>query len=521
MDNDDNIDVAQVADPPIAEVGEQPLHVDADVVLSADHVPPSSPDRGRHRTRTTSGRSSRAGSTKNKSRSGSKVSMNRQAQSQSEIDEAAVIISKQPNGPMMLSLIRELNKLPGSDIDLRAIAQYTDKKEEKCPETEEEPNLRERIAEMELGGRKVQRKMIHPPNNFLEGQTSMIGSSTSRLEAIRMHFSTAFSGGKKFSGKRHKAQEDISILQLLREFNLAQIAVPVTEAEFLSFLAKSMTGEASKTMLSYVELHRNGLMSVEDVYISLTDIYFYDLRPNSAIARLRDLNDYNHPFGSLSEAHNEISQLASLAALAARTESRQAALAADWYQQTLMRVIPKEYRPTAVHMVETLANYKQRDLEPFEILNCLNRIRYPVDDLMRKSQGKNQGNLKIKSLTADSTIPTEPTISADDTLPLELKAFQAFPADEEESAGKKMGAKSKYPRGKKSGNRGWPGDDHKATTDTEGCKLCGNPRHTHKECPLFPEGTNAVAAYECRKCKSNLFHFHKYCPRLHAEASKN
>lgn len=209
MDNADNtIEEAPVATPPIAEVEDQQQPVTANVSVIEDIIP---------RTRTTSGRSSRAGSNKSKSRSGSKVSMNRQAQSQSKIDEAAVIIANQPNGPIMLSLIRELNKLPGSDIDLRAIAQYSEKKEvksgskgldegEKCAGEEGEPNLREKIAEMELGARKVQRKMIHPPTNFLEGQTSMIGSSTSRLEAIRMHFSTAFNGGK-FSGRRHKAKE--------------------------------------------------------------------------------------------------------------------------------------------------------------------------------------------------------------------------------------------------------------------------------------------------------------------------
>ena len=57
-------------------------------------------------------------------------------------------------------------------------------------------------------------------------------------------------------------------------------------------------------------------------------------------------------------------------------------------------------------------------------------------------------------------------------------------------------------------------------TSDDPCKLCGNPKHGPKNCPIFPPGRNQVAAYECRICKSGLYHFNKHCPRS-LEDAKN
>ena len=74
-------------------------------------------------------RSSRSGSgngatdDRRRSRSVSRVSMDRNVQTQAEADEAVQTIKTHPGGSLLLSLIKELNKTPGTIIDLKTIAE--------------------------------------------------------------------------------------------------------------------------------------------------------------------------------------------------------------------------------------------------------------------------------------------------------------------------------------------------------------------------------------------------------------
>ena len=206
-----------------------------------------------------------------------------------------------------------------------------------------------------------------------------------RQERTRMYFGAAFSG-KKFSG--NPSTDDMNIIHFLTDFNNAQRVVQLTEHEFVTFLTKATSGDALKTMLNFMELHRQGNMTIDEIYASLTDIYFSDVRPSTASAMLRDMSESNHKYSSLSEAHKCIQELAHLASLASRSKDRQAALAADHYQQTLIRILPRDYRPMAISSIESMANYKRADLNPHQILACLAKIRQPIDDHFRRLQQK-------------------------------------------------------------------------------------------------------------------------------------
>ena len=108
---------------------------------------------------------------------------------------------------------------------------------------------------------------------------------------------------------------DIGIIELLNDANNAQAVMHLTEMEFIQFLAKSMAGEAHTTMINYLDLYRRKQMSLTDIYLSLTDLYFTEMRPSTALEKLQSLNDYNHNYAYLSEAHNGILYLANLASL--------------------------------------------------------------------------------------------------------------------------------------------------------------------------------------------------------------
>ena len=499
-------------------------------------------------------RSSRSGSgngatdDRRRSRSVSRVSMDRNVQTQAEADEAVQTIKTHPGGSLLLSLIKELNKTPGTIIDLKTIAETIQDVQEEdargdkllthhnpqmlnktqylgrnpCPSGKEDrQHIRNTLLDIELNDRTVQRRMIDCPDYFRPGNSSISDKDQVRLDKVKIYFSAAF-GNRKFSGKKGRNPDDVTILQLLQDFNHAQNNIPVTENEFVTFLTKAMAGEAHKTMLNYADLHRTGQMSVDDIYLSLTDIYFCDMRPNSAMQKLREMTENNHPYSSLSEAHNDLLQLCNLASLAARARERQIVLASDWYQQTLLRIIPREYKPMATSLVESCGNYKGKDLEPHEILNSLNKIRHPIDDLLRKTQNRQNVNARVKR-----TIMTEETEDKwRDTDAL------GVPSNQEENYIKLA---SQGPNGKEGGNQYRPfwknkprsqsldGRENKNQTFfTNACRLCGNPRHNASACPMFPEGKNMVANTECKKCKANLFHMMRFCPMGMAEEnSKN
>ena len=105
-------------------------------------------------------------------------------------------------------------------------------------------------------------------------------------------------------------------------------------------------------------------MTIADIYLSLTDLYFTELRPVAAMESLQSLNEHNHNYFSLSEAHNGILHIANLASLASRSEERQSALCADYYQQALLRIMPRDYRAMAIAAFEQCGNIKGADLTP-------------------------------------------------------------------------------------------------------------------------------------------------------------
>ena len=241
--------------------------------------------------------------------------------------------------------------------------------------------MRLALLNLEIQDRSLQRRLIDPPPKFADGPSSIGDNDRVRMEKVKLYFPAAF-GGRKFTGKKNS---EVGIIELLNDANNAQTVMHLTEMQFIQFLAKSMAGEAHTTMINYLDLYRRKQMSITDIYLSLTDLYFTELRPATALEKLQSLNDYNHNYSSLSEAHNGILYLANLASLASRSADRQQALCADHYQQALLRIMPKEYRALSSAAFEQRGNLKRADLSPHEMLSCLNKLRHPIDDALRRT----------------------------------------------------------------------------------------------------------------------------------------
>ena len=75
---------------------------------------------------------------------------------------------------------------------------------------------------------------VKSPEYFLPGDSSLTDGDNNRMYKIKSMFHTAW-GPRKFSGKRLPGEE--GIIALLTNMNRAQYTCPVTEAEFVTFLA--------------------------------------------------------------------------------------------------------------------------------------------------------------------------------------------------------------------------------------------------------------------------------------------
>ena len=141
--------------------------------------------------------------------------------------------------------------------------------------------------------------------------------------------------------------------------------------------------------------------------------------------------------------------------------------------------------------MEQFSNYRGRDLDPHEILACLNRVRYPIDDLMRSRHSK--GGLpstRVKAVQREDT-HTEPTKiegapatsapSLEDLVAAAVKVQSSPQANEPPtSTSRTMGAARGRGGGRFRGRGGATSNASRTANSGDsretGCKLCGNPR---------------------------------------------
>ena len=355
-------------------------------------------------------------------------------------------------------------------------------------------NLRSTLLQIEMDDSKMQKRMIKSPKRFRQGASSMQDADKNRLEKVKMYLLTSF-GTKKFNGKN-----DLSILELLTEFNIAQAALNLTESEFYFFLTKAMVGEPHTVMLTHYENHKRKKMSVDDIYVSLTGLYFADLRPEAAEAKIRSFSENKHPFSSLAEAHTEIMRLAHLSSLDLRNRKKQKVFAAGTYKKAILNILPKEYVALAENNIEKVANLRGDDLDPIEILACLNRLRSSIDNAMRRGQeGKNRRGIEAK---ARKTMAD----SGDNDATLLIAENASSPL--------KMDGPAPQSLQKKDWNKGniqsaaAPSFEGTVNSPPKGCVLCGNPAHLSQNCPLFTGEKGMVGKFPCKHCKTGLRHYH-------------
>ena len=349
------------------------------------------------------------------------VSIDRGIQSQKEGEDAVNIIKNCNNGIGLWAFLRVMHRQPGFMVDIKEIARYITIEQDRMnikncktnssrpiptapPETDKNPTEKEKyvtitpanimtnqtnpqereptnysqymqsiwdtpihrqqqIHENRLEMRQTpwSQGCIQSPVQFIAGNESI--TNNDRLKTVKTHFTFAW-GPKKFTGRKGYQNEEASIMNLLHHFNLAQHQCPVTEQEFVALLCKSTAEEALRIMSDNLDKHAKGQMTVQQIYDNMTDIFFDDLRPGTASTRLRELTENHHPFHSMNEANIEISRLSCLAAKTSKTRERQEPVAADKYLKTFMKILPKEFKPVAITLLDAKTQKIKRDLDP-------------------------------------------------------------------------------------------------------------------------------------------------------------
>lgn len=246
-------------------------------------------------------------------------------------------------------------------------------------------------------------------------------------------------------------------------------------------------------------------MSIADIYLSLTDLYFTELRPVAAMESLQNLNEHNHNYFSLSEAHNGILHIANLASLASRSEERQSALCADYYQQALLRIMPRDYRAMAIAAFEQCGNLKGADLTPHEMLSCLNKIRHPIDEALRRSANRTDKNRDKHSSNGKTKI--KKIVSPLPDLVNDIKTANKITKTTKSKQSRSLVAKngSHKPEQKRISNK------NIGQVTSPLCKLCGSNQHSAENCETYPLEERMVGKFPCRNCDKNLFHFTRFC----------
>ena len=146
------------------------------------------------------------------------------------------------------------------------------------------------------------------------------------------------------------------------------------------------------------------------------------------------------------------------------------------------------------------------------MLSCLNKLRHPIDDALRKTANKADKNkdrnqasgrksVKIVKNNTDDKRSTRPKKEAD--------GQASKNKDNTNSSTREVKAVKSTPRRDSSKT-----DSKKKETGSQHdpmCKLCGSNNHQADNCNVYPDGQRMIGRFPCRNCGSKLFHYSRFC----------
>ena len=199
-----------------------------------------------------------------------------------------------------------------------------------------ENNIKAQLEALAAPDTSDQRVLVDPPAGYGEHPTLDVPA---RVE-LRKTLFTCLKAKAKFTGdKGGPAKGELDVVSLLESLTRGQAQMGLSETEFLNVLISSCAGAPQSLLVDFIKQVGEEHMTIPQIYLRFTDMFFHDLRPEQAISKLKGFK-YRHHFTSLADADNSIRKLARLASLGEKTAERRKLFFQKFYKDTLLSIIP-------------------------------------------------------------------------------------------------------------------------------------------------------------------------------------
>ena len=376
-----------------------------------------------------------------------------------------------------------------------------------------------------------QRVLVEPPTTFSRVPTL---TTPAKLEMRKAVF-TCLNTKSKFTGeKAGPSRGELDVVSLLESLSRGQQQMELSEEEFLNVFISSCAGTPQNLLVDYIKLLQDGDMSISEVYLRFTDMFFHDLRPEQALQKLKGIK-HKHNFVSLADADNSIRKLAKLASLGERTVERRRLFFQKFYRDTLLAIIPDKFISVILQQIETKETLSQRELQASDLLGICRAFRVDIDTIFySKNNGqRNDGNVnkasgKKNKGTNDGNVGAVQTRSQSQGNSAGDNSRSQQQNSNSRNNGNNGSSKNFRNNGHRNGNnkngnhnsrngKGGNGNGHGNGNDNgdrlsmQECKLCMQRQHNFNQCPLFKAHERVISTTMC-SCPMKAYHLQKHCP---------
>ena len=425
---------------------------------------------------------------------------------------------------------------------------------------EEEMNerIRRELEALTAPDTSEQRMLVQPPPAHEFSLVPTLTSAT-RLEQ-RKTFFTCLSARAKFTGAPNgPSKGELDVVGLLESMTRGQHHMKLSMDEFVNVFISACASTPQTMLVEFSKDLLTGEVTIAQVYLQFSDCYFFDLRPEQAMTKLKGLKVKN-TFSSLADADVSIRKLAQLASLGEETSERRTLFFQKYYRETLLSVIPDKYISVILQQIDRKKTLSGRELSPSDLLGICRAFRVEIDTFFFKKaqnatqkqegatnqaagkKGKRGGKGKGGNVNAATRSQKEPLAAAlgDNKAPPKPNGNGgAIPkttngngangngnGHSNGNGGKKNGNGNGNGNGKKdskpngngnhssggnNGKNGYKGNGNYNKLSMNECKLCLQANHSFDCCPLFKQHERVVSDHTC-PCALRAFHLERYCP---------
>ena len=412
--------------------------------------------------------------------------------------------------------------------------------------------VREQLAEQITPDTSAQRVLVEPPSHFSD---TKVLQGRDKIDELKLNFSSLNTKGKFSGTKDYQKRGELDVISFLESLSRGQAVMNLTEKEFLQTMINSTTGNPQELLMEWIKQNEIGEMPVSAIYMRFTDSFFFELRPEQALAKLRQLSPTNHSFECLSEAEMQIKQWAKLASLEHK-QARKRATMAEWhFKEYYLKIIPEKFSSAMTQSIERLEGLRNREVTSTELVAMTRGFRFEIDSIFYRKNHNQQGKSSTNSGGANAARVKKGKVKTNSVGKVNVMTRQQTRNAADNQAPKPKGngpsnGKTAGGNGKSNGNKGYTrsspnnkgsqgnGGHNPMPTDqstwsegknpykhphpqtalkSNGCRLCGQSTHIFATCQLFKPHERVVGQSMC-PCPLKCYHLQKYCP---ISASKN